>query len=116
MHWGLTSLNVNYEKTEFINYLLIHFRYSQFSLINSFSNIANKNSIDFKKVLDISKNEYPRLDGVLTQAFVGGPCLIKDSKTFINSYDDESGIIKNLLMVNKEFMNLTISDIKKTVR
>ena len=45
--------------------------------------------------------------------FVGGPCLIKDSKTFMNSYDDEIGIINNLLEVNKEFMNLTVSDIKK---
>jgi len=110
---GITSLNVNYEEAEFIKLFINTFRYSQFSLINSFSNIANKNSIDFKRVLDISKNEYPRLDGVPDSGFVGGPCLIKDSKTFINSYDDESGIIKNLLMVNKEFMNLTILDIKK---
>ena len=31
----------------------------------------------------------------------------------MNSYDDEIGIINNLLEVNKEFMNLTVSDIKK---
>ena len=31
----------------------------------------------------------------------------------MNSYTDEIGIINNLLEVNKEFMNITVSDIKK---
>ncbi len=110
---GINSLSVNYKEAEFIKLFINTYRYSQFSLLNSFSNIAKKNAIDFKKVLEISKQEYPRLEGVPDSGFVGGPCLIKDSKTFMNSYDDEIGIINNLLEVNKEFMNLTVSDIKK---
>ena len=110
---GINSLSVNYKEAEFIKLFINTYRYSQFSLLNSFSNIAKKNAIDFKKVLEISKQEYPRLEGVPDPGFVGGPCLIKDSKTFMNSYTDEIGIINNLLEVNKEFMNITVSDIKK---
>ena len=109
----INSLNVNYKEAEFIKLFINTYRYSQFSLLNSFSNIAKKNDIDFKKVLEISKKDYLRLYGVPDAGFVGGPCLIKDSKTFMNSYDNESGITNKLLEVNKEFMNLAVSDIKK---
>lgn len=108
----ITSQSVNYKEAEFIKLFINAYRYSQFTLLNSFSNIAKKNDIDFKKVFEISKKDYPRLDGVPDTGFVGGPCLIKDSKTFMNSFDNENGIINKLLEANKEFMNLTVLDIK----
>ncbi len=108
----INSINVSYSEAEFIKLFINSYRYSQFSLINNFSNIAYKNSIDFKRVLDISKNNYPRLKGVPDPGFVGGPCLIKDSKTFIDSFEDEQGIIKNLMHANEEFMELIIKKIK----
>ncbi len=109
----IESIYVNYSEAEFIKLFLNTYRYSQFSLVNYFSNIATNNSIDFKKILEIAKKDYPRLGGIPDSGFVGGPCLIKDSKTFINSYGDKDGIIKKFHITNEEFINLILLDIRE---
>jgi|TARA_Y100000768_G_scaffold228382_1_gene172415 UDP-N-acetyl-D-mannosaminuronic acid dehydrogenase len=109
----IESIYVNYSEAEFIKLFLNAYRYSQFSLVNYFSNIARNNSIDFKKILDLAKKGYPRLDGIPESGFVGGPCLIKDSKTFINSYGDHDGIIEKFHITNEEFINLIVLDISE---
>ena len=68
----------------------------QFSTLNFFQNIAYDNSLDFKRILSIASMEYPRLDQVPDSGFVGGPCLIKDSKTF-------SKILPQFYAFNKYF-------------
>ena len=45
----IESIYVNYSEAEFIKLFLNAYRYSQFSLVNYFSNIARNNSIDFKR-------------------------------------------------------------------
>ena len=107
----IETIYVNYSEAEFIKLFLNTYRYSQFSLVNYFSNIAKNNSIDFKKILDLAKQDYPRLNGIPDPGFVGGPCLIKDSKTFINSYGDQDGIIEKLHITNEEFINLIVLEI-----
>ena len=41
--------------------------------------------------------------------FVGGPCLIKDTKTFKKEYSNESKVITSLQNTNSEFMDLILN-------
>ena len=101
---NIKTISVNFEEAVFIKLFLNTYRYSQFSTINYFDNIASTNSLDFKKLLGIASESYPRLENVPDSGMVGGPCLIKDSHTFIDSFDDPRGIISKYFEINKDFI------------
>ena len=109
---GINTINTSYEEAEFIKLFLNTYRYIQFSTLNFFENIAFENSLDFKKLLNIASKEYPRMKGVPDSGFVGGPCLIKDSKTFSEAYSYSKSIINEYLKVNEMFINNIIERCK----
>lgn len=98
-------LKTSYEEAEFLKLFLNTYRYMQFSTLNFFHNIAYDNSLDFKRILSIASMEYPRLESVPDSGFVGGPCLIKDSKTFSKSYPNSENLINIFLKVNEDFID-----------
>ena len=111
---GIKTLKMTYKEAEFLKLFLNTYRYLQFSTLNFFENIAYKYHIDFKNVLELASKEYPRLEGVPDSGFVGGPCLIKDSKTFANSYPDANGLVQNFLDVNDNYIHNIIQKCKHT--
>jgi len=104
----IRTISVNYEEAVFIKLFSNTYRYAQFSTINYFDNIASSNSLDFKKLLSIASDTYPRLEKVPDSGLVGGPCLIKDSQTFLNSYGDPKGLISNYFNINIDYIANTI--------
>ena len=52
--------------------------------------------------------DYPRLSSIPSYGFVGGPCLIKDTKTFIEQYSKDSDVLISLKETNDKFLNLII--------
>ena len=108
---NIKTLNTNYAEAEFLKLFLNTYRYAQFSLINYFANISNMHSINFQQVLDIGKEEYPRLDGVPEPGLVGGPCLIKDSKTFVSSYDQNSEFMNQIFQLNENYIQNILNEV-----
>ncbi|MCH1613429.1 MAG: nucleotide sugar dehydrogenase [Flavobacteriales bacterium] len=111
---GVKTLKMTFKEAEFLKLFLNTYRYLQFSTLNFFENIANKYHIDFKNVLELASKEYPRLEGVPDSGFVGGPCLIKDSKTFANSYPEAKEIVQSFLDVNDYYVKNIIQKCKHT--
>tara|TARA_B100001057_G_C22856175_1_gene952748 strand:+ start:694 stop:1848 length:1155 start_codon:yes stop_codon:yes gene_type:complete len=108
---GTESISVSFQEAEFIKLFSNVYRYAEFSLINEFSNIAQKNHIDFNKVFQLAKKEYPRLRNAPETGFVGGPCLPKDTKTFINNFQLEDSVINKLEDTNIDYFKNIIKDI-----
>ena len=52
------------------------------------------------------------MNGVPDSGFVGGPCLIKDSKTFSEAYSNSKSIINEYLKVNEVFIKNIIERCK----
>jgi len=111
---GVKTLKMTFKEAEFLKLFLNTYRYLQFSTLNFFENIAHNNHIDFKNVLELASKDYPRLKGVPDSGFVGGPCLIKDSKTFANSYPEAKEIVQNFLDVNDNYVHNIIQKCKHT--
>ena len=53
-----------------LNYLLTLIDIQNFSIVNEFFNIAQKNSIDFDEIIKIAKKDYPRLKNMPSKGFV----------------------------------------------
>lgn len=111
---GVKTLKMTFKEAEFLKLFLNTYRYLQFSTLNFFENIAHNNHIDFKNVLELASKDYPRLKGVPDSGFVGGPCLIKDSKTFANSYPEAKEIVQSFLDVNDYYVKNIIQKCKHT--
>jgi UDP-N-acetyl-D-mannosaminuronic acid dehydrogenase len=54
-------------------------RYIQFATVNQFYMIAERHGLDFNRILQGSKHNYPRLAGMPGPGFAAGPCLFKDT-------------------------------------
>jgi UDP-N-acetyl-D-mannosaminuronic acid dehydrogenase len=54
-------------------------RYIQFATVNQFYMIAERHGLNFDRILQGSKHNYPRLAGMPGPGFAAGPCLFKDT-------------------------------------
>tara|TARA_Y100000816_G_C26102642_1_gene584838 strand:+ start:353 stop:1504 length:1152 start_codon:yes stop_codon:yes gene_type:complete len=110
---GTKTINVTYEEAEFIKLFSNVYRYSEFSLINEFKNISSKINLDFNRILEVATLDYPRLENVASPGFVGGPCLPKDTKTFVENFKQENNIIDLFFNTNEQFLENILTEIKK---
>ncbi len=107
-HNFFDSINISSRKTTFKNAVFLKlftntYRYAEFSLVNEFYNIAKEQLIDFDDIISLAKDNYPRLKNLPSKGFVGGPCLIKDTKTFIKEYDKSNQLLSSIQNVNDKF-------------
>ena len=101
---GIKTLTTDFKNAVFLKLFTNSYRYSQFTLINEFSNIAEENQLDFEKIIDLATLDYPRLKNIPSKGFVGGPCLIKDMETFRIEYSEDSQFLNSLRKINTTFM------------
>ena len=109
---GTKTINVTYEEAEFIKLFSNVYRYSEFSLINEFKNISSKFNLNFDRILEVATLDYPRLENVPSPGFVGGPCLPKDTKTFVENFNQENNIIDLFSNTNELFLENILIEIK----
>ena len=54
-------------------------RYMKFAIANQFFQIANRSGLDYNRVLNAIRQEYPRAADLPSPGFAAGPCLLKDT-------------------------------------
>lgn len=110
---GIKTLTTDFKNAVFLKLFTNTYRYSQFTLINEFFNIAHNNQLDFEKIIELATYDYPRLKNIPSKGFVGGPCLIKDSETFRIEYSEDSQFLNSLSQINSNFMTNILNQCNK---
>jgi UDP-N-acetyl-D-mannosaminuronic acid dehydrogenase len=54
-------------------------RYMKFAIANQFFQIVNRSGLDYNRVLNAIREEYPRAADLPSPGFAAGPCLLKDT-------------------------------------
>jgi UDP-N-acetyl-D-mannosaminuronic acid dehydrogenase len=54
-------------------------RYMKFAIANQFFQIVNRSGLDYNRVLDAIRQDYPRAADLPGPGFAAGPCLLKDT-------------------------------------
>jgi UDP-N-acetyl-D-mannosaminuronic acid dehydrogenase len=54
-------------------------RYMKFAIANQFFQIASRNGLDYNRVLNAIRQDYPRAADLPSPGFAAGPCLLKDT-------------------------------------
>lgn len=75
------------------------YRYITFAIANQFYMITTSAGVDYERVMDGVKYNYPRLSGLASAGFAAGPCLFKDTMQ-LNSF------AKNEFFLGQAAMNV----------
>ena len=72
-------IHLDVEEAELAKLFANTWRYIQFAAANQLFMIANDFGLDFARIRDALKQDYPRLAGMPGPGLAAGPCLLKDT-------------------------------------
>lgn len=76
-------------------------RYLEFAIANQFYMIAESSGVDFYKIFQAIKYDYPRAQGYKAPGFAAGPCLFKDTMQLASFYDNQFYFGHSAMLVNE---------------
>jgi UDP-N-acetyl-D-mannosaminuronic acid dehydrogenase len=77
------------------------YRYVEFAVTNQFYLIAKSAGLDYGRILQAMKHNYPRAKGIPTPGFAAGPCLVKDTMQLLAFARNEFAIGNAAILVNE---------------
>ncbi len=91
------------------------YRYIEFAATNEFYLIAKSAGVDYQRVLEAMKHNYPRLKSIPRPGFAAGPCLVKDTMQLSAFASNRFGLGHAALLINEGLVLHVIDDIKRRV-
>jgi UDP-N-acetyl-D-mannosaminuronic acid dehydrogenase len=76
-------------------------RYLEFAIANQFYIIAESNGVDFHKIFEAMRYEYPRSRGYKSPGFTAGPCLFKDTMQLASYFEHQFYLGHSAMLVNE---------------
>lgn len=89
------------------------YRYIEFAVTNQFYLIAKSAGLDYGRILQAMKHDYPRAKNIPTPGFAAGPCLVKDTMQLLAFARNEFALGNAAIMVNEGLPLHVISDLKR---
>jgi UDP-N-acetyl-D-mannosaminuronic acid dehydrogenase len=77
------------------------YRYIEFAVSNQFYMIASAANVDYYRILDGMKRDYPRSKDFPRAGLTAGPCLFKDTMQLASFYRNQFGLGFNAMLVNE---------------
>jgi UDP-N-acetyl-D-mannosaminuronic acid dehydrogenase len=77
------------------------YRYIEFAATNQFYLIAKSAGLDYQRILNAMKHNYPRASNVPRAGFSAGPCLVKDTMQLAAFARNQFGLGHAAMMVNE---------------
>ena len=77
------------------------YRYIQFAVTNQFYMIATAANLDYYRILDGMKRDYPRSKNFPLAGFAAGPCLFTDTMQLASFYRNQFGLGFQAMLVNE---------------
>lgn len=76
-------------------------RYLEFAIANQFYMIAEKSGVDFSRIFQAIRYDYPRAKGYKSPGFAAGPCLFKDTMQLASYFDNQFYLGHSAMLVNE---------------
>ena len=88
------------------------YRYIQFATANQFYMIANAAGVDYSRVLEGMKKDYPRARDIPSAGFAAGPCLLKDTMQLAAFASDGFTLGQAAMNVNQGLVNYLVEEMR----
>jgi UDP-N-acetyl-D-mannosaminuronic acid dehydrogenase len=83
-------------------------RYMKFAIANQFFQIAHRSGVDYGRVLDAIRRDYPRAADLPGPGFAAGPCLLKDTMQLSAFTPDHFPMGQAAMQINEGMPNYII--------
>lgn len=87
-------------------------RYLEFAIANQFYMIAESKGVDFYKIYEAIRYDYPRAKGYKSPGFAAGPCLFKDTMQLASFFDHQFSMGHAAMLVNEGLANVVVEKTK----
>lgn len=88
-------------------------RYVQFAISNQFYQIALQNNLDFYKIFEAIRYNYPRTKSIPGAGFAAGPCLFKDTMQLAAYSNNTFFLGHSAMLVNEGLPNFIVQRLKE---
>ncbi|MCB0358769.1 MAG: nucleotide sugar dehydrogenase [Bdellovibrionales bacterium] len=88
-------------------------RYLEFAIANQFYMIAESSGVDFYRVYDAIRYDYPRAQGYKSPGFAAGPCLFKDTMQLASFFDNKFYLGHSAMLVNEGLASFAVEKLRK---
>lgn len=88
------------------------FRYIEFAIANQFYQICVDNSLDFYKIYQAARRDYPRMQSWPSAGFAAGPCLFKDTMQLAAYCNNNFFLGHSAMLVNEGLPNFLVEHLR----
>ena len=89
------------------------YRYLEFAVTNQFYLIAKSAGLDYVRILQAMKKDYPRAQNIPGPGFAAGPCLVKDTMQLLAFAQNEFALGNAAIMVNEGLPLRIVADLRR---
>ena len=90
------------------------YRYIEFAVTNQFYLIAKSAGLDYHRILQATKHNYPRAKQIPRPGFAAGPCLVKDTMQLAAFARNEFSLGHAAMLVNEGLVLHIIADLRRS--
>jgi UDP-N-acetyl-D-mannosaminuronic acid dehydrogenase len=89
------------------------YRYIEFAVANQFYQIAKSAGLDYRRVYDAMKRNYPRARSIPTPGLAAGPCLFKDTMQLAAFAQNQFSLGNAAMLVNEGLVLHVVDDLRR---
>jgi len=91
------------------------YRYIEFAVTNQFYLIAKSAGLDYDRILQAMKHNYPRAKNIPTPGFAAGPCLVKDTMQLAAFSQDRFVLGHTAMLINEGLPSFLVDQARRQV-
>ena len=95
------TIELKPKEAELAKLMTNSWRYIEFAIANQFYIMAEDLNLDFYKILNAMKNDYPRAKSFCTAGLAAGPCLFKDTMQLSSFYKNSFFLGQSAMLINE---------------
>jgi UDP-N-acetyl-D-mannosaminuronic acid dehydrogenase len=105
---GVSVMRTTPLEAELAKLLTNTWRYMKFAIANQFFQIAHRSGLDYNRVLDAIRHDYPRAQDLPGPGFAAGPCLLKDTMQLSAFTPDHFPMGQAAMQINEGLPNYIV--------
>ncbi|MBR5548704.1 MAG: nucleotide sugar dehydrogenase [Kiritimatiellae bacterium] len=106
-------IRIKPEEAELAKLMTNAWRYLEFAIANQFYMMVEKQGLDFYRILEAMKDDYPRAKHFARAGLAAGPCLFKDTMQLSAFHSNEFFLGHSAMLVNEGLPNFLVSQLEE---
>jgi len=106
-------IRIKPEEAELAKLMTNAWRYLEFAIANQFYMMVEKQGLDFYRILDAMKEDYPRAKHFARAGLAAGLCLFKDTMQLSAFHNNEFFLGHSAMLVNEGLPNFLVSQLEQ---